>query len=94
MRWTNFLRPERVCALVAKLFLGLFAFILVAHLILSVIASMRLSAAGSLDLLVALALVSVIAYCIRERRKGKRLKPRSTRGAERTPLLPHDMEEA
>lgn len=94
MRWTDFLRPERACAVVAKLFLGLFVFILVAELARPALSRMQLPAIGSLGMVVGVAIVSGIAYVIREHRKGEHPRPRSTRGAERTPLLPHMEEDA
>ena len=92
MRWTDFLHPERVFALAAKLFLGLLAFIIVASMILSALARMQFSSADALGMLAGFAILSIIAYVIREHRKRERPRLRNTRGAERTPLLPQ-MEE-
>ena len=44
--------------------------------------------ADTLSALVGLALVSVLAYAVRERRLGRRERPRRTGGVERKPLLP------
>ncbi len=92
MRWTDFLRPERAFALAAKLFLGLLAFLIVASMILAALARVQFSSADALGMLASSAILSIIAYVIRERRKRVRPRPRNTRGAERTPLLPQ-MEE-
>ncbi len=88
MRWTDLLRPERAFAAVMKIFLGLFVLLLVSQLVFVGLSQITLSVGDSFGMLVGLGLLSVIAYIIRERRKRERPRPRSTRGAERTPLLP------
>jgi cyanate permease len=93
VRWTDFLHPERVFALAAKLFLGLLALIIVASLMLSALAQAQFSPADALGMLAGLAILSIIAYVIREHRKRARPRPRNTRGAERTPLLPQTEED-
>ena len=44
--------------------------------------------ADTLSALVGLALLSVFAYAVRERRQGRRERPRRIGGVERKPLLP------
>lgn len=40
--------------------------------------------------MVFLVLLSPLAYVLREQRRGHRQLPRARRGAERTPLMPHE----
>lgn len=93
MRWSDLTRPERAFALIARLFLGLFIFILVASTLQSLLMRMELSPADLAGLLVGLGLLSVTAYVIRERPRRERPRLPRTRGAERTPLLPNRTEE-
>ena len=93
MHWSDLTRPERALALTAKLFFGLFIFIVGVSMMLSILAKIQFSVVDLVGFLIVLALVSVTAYYIRERRNRERPRPRNTRGAERTPLLPAIEEE-
>lgn len=93
MRWSDLTRPERAFALIAKLFVGLFIFILVASILQSLLIRMKFSSTDLAGLLVAVGSVSVTAYIVRERRRRPRPRLPRTRGAERTPLLPNRTEE-
>lgn len=93
MHWTDFLRPERAFAFVAKLFFGILALLIIASLIFPVLGRMQFSGIDQLGVLVGLMFLSAIAYLVRERRLNARPRPRNTRGAERTPLLPRTLEE-
>lgn len=87
MHWNNLLHPERALAIGAKLFLWLLAFILVSSVALQKLAHSQFSVGDSIGLFAVLMLVSVGAYLIREHRMKRRPAVRSTRGAERTPVM-------
>jgi len=89
MHWNDFLHPERAAKAVFKLFAVGLVLIIVGSELIRRIACVRLSPGiAGLGMLFSLTLLSIIAYVIRENRRNERTRPPSTRGAERTPLLP------
>lgn len=91
MRWTELFNPEKIIAFAFKLFLVLMALISFIHLFEAFLA--RASLFDVAALLGFLAVLSVGAFLLRERRRGRNAEPKSTRGAERTPLFPKRRED-
>lgn len=86
MRWTDFFNPDKMIAAAFKVFLALFAFLILMHWALAM-----LSKASTSDIalfLFAWVVVSVVAFHVRERRRGQTHQPRRVHGVERTPLMP------
>lgn len=92
MHWSDFLHPERVARTIFRLFLWTLVVIIVGSELTQAFARVQLPPGEGFTVMLGLGLVSIAAYVIREHRKREHPSPRSTRGAERTPLLPH-MEE-
>lgn len=65
----------------------IFVILVIAEVALSVAANLLRRATTS-ELLIALCVLSTSAYFIRERRRQRDKKPRSTSSGERTPALP------
>ena len=93
MHRTDFTRPERAVAFVARLFATILVLLIVVSLVIFALSRVHFSIGGGLPMLVGLGSLCIAAYFIRERRLGAESKPRSTRGAERTPLLPQNTED-
>ena len=91
MRFSDFIDPEKGPAALLRLALYPLIFI-VACEALAMIAS-QLRAVDLLLMFLGLALVSPLAYLIREARQSRPHRQVSRRGAERTPLLPPNEEE-
>jgi|GEM_PF-3190169 len=89
MRLNNFLDPERAVKSMFKLLAVGLVLIIVGSELIRRLASVTLPPRAGLWVLLGLAPLSVTAYLIREHRMGESQRPRNTRGAERTPLLPH-----
>lgn len=88
MHWNDFLHPERVAGAVLKLFAVALVLVIVGSELVRAFACVTLPRGMSLWMLPGLALVSIVAYLVREHRMRQSARPRNTRGAERTPLLP------
>lgn len=93
MDWTDFTRPERVVALVARLFAAVLVMLMVVSLVTVALSRVHFSIGGGLPILAGLGLLMITAYLVREHRLRERARPRNIRGAERTPLLPHGEED-
>ena len=89
MHWTDLTRPEGAFALVARLFAALLVMRMVVSLVTVAFSRIHFSMGGGLPILAGLGLLIIAAYLIREHRLRERVRPRNTRGAERTTLLPH-----
>lgn len=88
MRIDDFARPEHMIRRAAKLCVGLLALLL-----LPVLLQVLIRAVPGLAVVMGLALVSLVACALRE---GGRTRSRRTQhggGAERTPVLPTDLED-
>lgn len=79
MRWSDLLNPEKLLAMLFKLLAVFFVLLFVLQFLLTTDGAV---------FLVLLSLAAVVAYLIREQRSKEGSRPRSTRGAERTQLLP------
>lgn len=91
MRWTDLFDIDKILKATVKCFFGVLALILTFQLL--IIALSRASDAELAGVLVGLGLLSFVAYFVRERRLAKASRHRSTRGVERTPLLPRNEED-
>lgn len=88
MRIDDFARPETMIRGVAKIFVGLLALLL-----LPAFLQVLVRIVPGLAMVMGLAMVSLVAYAVRE---GGRSRPRRTGqsgGAERTPVMPTDLED-
>jgi hypothetical protein len=88
MRIDDFARPETMIRGAAKVFVGLLALLLLPALL-----QVLVRIVPGLAVVMGLAMVSLVAYAVRE---GGRNRPRRTQqggGAERTPVLPTDVED-
>ena len=88
MRIDDFARPETMIRGAAKVFVGILALLLLPALV-----QLLIRAVPRLAVVMGLAMVSLVAYAVRE---GGRNRPRRTQqsgGAERTPVLPTDVED-
>jgi hypothetical protein len=88
MRIADFARPETMIRGAAKAFVGLLAL-----LALPALLQILTRVIPGLAVIIGLAMVSLVAYAVRE---GGRNRPRRTQqsgGAERTPVLPTDVED-
>ena len=86
MRWTDLFSPGKVIAGVVKIFLGVLAFMFVLQLLVAALS--RMSALDTALVLVFGAIVSSVAFFIRERLRGANSQPHRFHGSERTPLFP------
>ena len=93
MRWSDFLHPERVAQTVLRICAAGLALVIIGSVLTRALACATLPYRTGLWVLPGLAVLSVVAYLVRERRLNARPRPRNTRGAERTPLLPRTLEE-
>jgi membrane protein implicated in regulation of membrane protease activity len=91
MRFSDFIDPNRGPEALVRLALYPLIVLLV-FAALSTILS-QLGAGGLLLAFLGLAFVSALAYLIREARQGRTQHQGTRRGAERTPLLPHNEED-
>ena len=89
MHWNNFLHPEQLARTVLKLFAVGLILVIVGSEFTRALACATLPRGTGLWMLPGLAFLSVVAYLVREHRMREPSRPRNTRGAERTPLLPH-----
>jgi len=88
MHIDDFARPENMIRGAVKLFVGLLALLLLPALL-----QVLIRAIPGLAMVMGLAIVSLVAYAVRE---GGRTRSRRTQhggGAERTPVLPTDEED-
>lgn len=90
MRLRDLLDPERVLAISMKLAVCLILFSVVLQLAVCIVR--QVAPVAGLVLLCVLVLSSPLAYLIRQKRLGRTRESGARRGAERTPLLPHDEE--
>ncbi|MCI0721086.1 MAG: hypothetical protein L0338_19265 [Acidobacteria bacterium] len=86
MHWKDLFNPDKVIAAAFKVFLALLAVMFVMQLLVAALS--RASAKDIVLVLFCWAVVSVVAFYIRERRRGQKQQPRRVHGAERTPLMP------
>ena len=92
MRFSDFLNPERGPSALLRLALYPLVLLVVCQLVATILSQLR--AVDLLMIFLGLVLVSPLAYLIREARRGRPRRQPSRRGAERTPLLPPDEEDA
>lgn len=92
MHWNDLLDPGRAVVALLKLIALIFVV-----LVIGSVCGRALASAGSVGdglwALFGFAVLSAVAYLVRERRLRQPPRPRTTRGAERTPLLPRIEEE-
>jgi len=88
MRIDDFARPETMIRGAVKLLVGLLALLLLPTLL-----QVLIRAIPGLAVVMGLAIVSLVAYAVREggRTRSRRTEPKG--GAERTPVLPTDEED-
>lgn len=91
MDWSYLADPEKGLKSLVKLALHPLVLLVVAQLIVVILA--RLSALELLGVLAFFALLSPIAYAIRESQLGRPHQGHARRGAERTPVLPTNGQE-
>lgn len=91
MRFSDFIDPERGPATLVRL--AIYALVLVVACQALSVMIRQIRAADFFFALLGIALVSPLAYFIREARRGHPLRHGTPRGAERTPLLPRNEED-
>jgi hypothetical protein len=91
MRFGDVFDPQKGPEAILRLALYPLGFVVALQLIAEI--SSRMTAGDFLLLLLFLALVSPLAYCVREARRGRPHRLSTRRGAERTPWLPFDRED-
>jgi len=89
MRIDDFARPENMIRGAVKLFAGIFALLLLPALL-----QVLIRAVPGLGIVMGLAMVSLIAYAVREGGRTRSRRPQQSGGAERTPVLPTGEEDA
>ena len=90
MRLSDFLNPERGPAALLRLAFYPLVLLVVCQLVATILSQLR--AVDLLLMFLGLAVVSPVAYLVRESRRGRPQLQASRRGAERTPLLPPNQE--
>ena len=88
MRIDDFARPEIMSRGAVKLFVGLLALLLLPALL-----RILMGAVPGLGMVMGLAVVSLVAYAVRESGRTRSRRTQQTGGAERTPVLPTDEED-
>jgi hypothetical protein len=88
MRIGDFARPETMLRWAGKL--GLTILVL---LLLPALLQVLLAALPGLSILFGLALLSLVAYAVRESERGRGRRTQQAGGAERIPILPIDTED-
>ena len=90
MRFSDFTDPERGTAALLRLALYPLVLLAICQLVATILSQLR--AVDLLLMFLGLAVVSPVAYLVRESRRGRPQRQASRRGAERTPLLPPNQE--
>ena len=88
MRIDDFARPENMVRGAVKLLVGLLVLLLLPTLLQDLI-----RAIPGLAVVMGLAIVSLVAYAVRESGRTRSRRTQQTGGAERTPVLPTDEED-
>ena len=88
MRIDDFARPETMIRGAAKVFVGILAVLLLPALL-----QLLIRAVPGLAVVMGLAMVSLIAYAVREGGQTRSRRTQHGGGAERTPVLPIDEED-
>ena len=88
MRIDDFARPETMIRGAAKVFVGILALLLLPALL-----QLLIRAVPGLAVVMGLAMVSVVAYAVREGGRSRSRRTQHGGGAERTPVLPTDEED-
>jgi len=88
MRIDDFARPENMIRRVVKVFVGLLAFLLLPTLL-----QVLMGIVPGLAVVMGLAIVSLVAYAVRDGGRTRSRRTVQTGGAERTPVLPTDVED-
>jgi len=88
MRIDDFARPETIIRGAAKVFVGILALLLLPALL-----QLLIRAVPGLAVVMGLAMVSVVAYAVREGGRSRSRRTQQSGGAERTPVLPADEED-
>ena len=88
MRIDDFARPETMIRGAAKVFVGILALLLLPALL-----QLLIRAVPGLAVVMGLAMVSLVAYAVREGGRSRSRRTQQSGGAERTPVLPADEED-
>jgi len=88
MRIDDFVRPETMIRGAVRLFVGILALLLLPALL-----QILMRAIPGLAVVMGLAVVSLVAYAVRESGRTRSRRTQQTGGAERTPVLPTDEED-
>jgi len=88
MRIDDFARPETMIRGAAKVFVGILALLLLPALV-----QLLIRAVPRLAVVMGLAMVSLVAYAVREGGRSRSRRTQQSGGAERTPVLPADEED-
>ena len=88
MRVDDFARPETMIRGAAKVFVGILALLLLPALV-----QLLIRAVPRLAVVMGLAMVSLVAYAVREGGRSRSRRTQQSGGAERTPVLPADEED-
>ena len=88
MRIVDFARPETMIRGVVKVFVGLLAL-----LALPALLQILMRILPGLAVVMGLAMVSLVAYAVREGVRNRPRRSQQSGGAERTPVLPTDVED-
>lgn len=88
MRLSDFLNPKTGPEAIVRLAICPFLIVIVGGALMGFVSQMNNTAVLLVVLL--LLLLIPLAYALRKQRRGHRQERRPHRGAERTPLLPHD----
>jgi hypothetical protein len=88
MRIDDFARPENMIRAALKLFV-----LILALLLLPALLQVLIQAVPGLAVIIGLAMVSLVAYAVREGGRTRSRRTQQSGGAERLPVLPTDEED-